>query len=69
VSCPGGGPAGRADRLLVQPGDVPVHVQRAELAYGMGGEPEPERNGIFRVDYDDPRISWRQADGDETIAP
>jgi N-acyl homoserine lactone hydrolase len=50
-------------------GRVPVHVQRAELAFGMSGGPEPERDGIFRVDYDDPRISWRQADGDETIAP
>jgi len=48
---------------------VPVHVQRRELAYGMSGGPEPERNGIFRVDYDDPRISWRQADGDAEIAP
>jgi N-acyl homoserine lactone hydrolase len=28
-----------------------------------------ERNSIFRVDFDDPRIDWRQADGDVEIAP
>ena len=58
-----------AGGLRLFAGRVPVHVQRAELAYGMGGGPEPERNGIFRIDYGDPRISWRQADGDEVIAP
>src|SRR5260370_21748694 len=31
--------------------------------------PEPERHGIFRVDFDDPRIDWRIADGDTEIAP
>ncbi|MDW6064315.1 N-acyl homoserine lactonase family protein [Streptomyces sp. FXJ1.4098] len=50
-------------------GRVPVHVQRAELAYGLSGQPEVERNSIFRVDFDDPRIDWRQADGDVEIAP
>jgi N-acyl homoserine lactone hydrolase len=50
-------------------GRVPVHVQRAELSYGMSGRPEPEQHGIFRVDFDDPRIDWRQADGDAEIAP
>jgi glyoxylase-like metal-dependent hydrolase (beta-lactamase superfamily II) len=50
-------------------GRAPVHVQRAELAYGLGGHPDPERHGIFRVDFDDPRIDWRIADGDTEIAP
>lgn len=50
-------------------GRVPVHVQQAELAYGLSGRPEVERHSIFRVDFDDPRIDWRQADGDVEIAP
>jgi glyoxylase-like metal-dependent hydrolase (beta-lactamase superfamily II) len=50
-------------------GRVPVHVQRAELRYGLASHPEPERHGIFRVDFDDPGIDWRQADGDTEIAP
>lgn len=48
---------------------VPVHVQRAELDYGLSAPPGPERNGIFRVDFDDPRIDWWIADGDTQIAP
>jgi glyoxylase-like metal-dependent hydrolase (beta-lactamase superfamily II) len=58
-----------AGGLKLFAGRVPVHVQRAELSYGMNGTPEPERHGIFRVDYDDPRIDWRRADGDAEIAP
>ena len=50
-------------------GRVPVHIQRRELAFGMSATPEPERDGIFRVDFDDPRIDWRQADGDTELAP
>jgi len=50
-------------------GRVPVHVQRAELAYGLGNHPEPERHAMARIDYDDPRIDWRMADGDVPIAP
>ena len=50
-------------------GRVPVHIQRAELDYGMSAPPGPEDNGIFRVDFDDPRISWRTAEGDVEIAP
>jgi len=35
--------------------DVPVHVQRRELDYGLfGAHPEPERNAIFRIDFDEP---------------
>ena len=50
--------------------DVPVHVQRRELAYGLHApHPDPERHGIFRVDFDDPRLSWVLADGDVEIAP
>jgi N-acyl homoserine lactone hydrolase len=50
-------------------GQVPVHIQRAELDYGMSAPPGPENNGIFRADFDDPRIDWRIADGDSEIAP
>jgi glyoxylase-like metal-dependent hydrolase (beta-lactamase superfamily II) len=58
-----------AGGLKLFAGRVPVHVQQSELSYGMNGTPEPERHGIFRVDYDDPRIEWRQANGDAEIAP
>ena len=58
-----------AGGLKLFAGRVPVHVQRTELSYGMSGTPAPEQHGIFRVDYDDPRIDWRQADGDAEIAP
>ena len=58
-----------AGGLKLFAGRVPVHVQRTELSYGMSGSPAPEQHGIFRVDYDDPRIDWRQADGDAEIAP
>jgi N-acyl homoserine lactone hydrolase len=50
-------------------GRVPVHIQRAELDFGMSAPPAPEHDGIFRVDFDDPRIDWRIADGDAEIAP
>jgi N-acyl homoserine lactone hydrolase len=50
-------------------GRVPVHIQRAELDYGMSSPPGPENNGVFRVDFDDPTLDWRVADGDEEIAP
>jgi hypothetical protein len=49
-------------------GRVPVHVQSAELAYGLSGHPEPESHSIYRVDFDDPRIDWRRAEGDVEIA-
>jgi N-acyl homoserine lactone hydrolase len=51
-------------------GHVPVHAQRAELDYALSAPmPDPERNGIFRVDVDDPSIDWHLADGDTEIAP
>src|SRR5258708_893216 len=49
-------------------GRVPVHIQRAELDYGMSSPPGPESNGIFRGDFDDPALDWRVADGDAEIA-
>jgi glyoxylase-like metal-dependent hydrolase (beta-lactamase superfamily II) len=50
-------------------GSVPVHVQRAELEYGLNGHPHPEEHGMFRIDYDDPTIMWQVADGEAEIAP
>lgn len=51
-------------------GRVPVHCQRRELDYGLRTEhPGPEEHGIFRIDFDDPRIDWRLADGETAIAP
>ncbi|HET9731387.1 MAG TPA: N-acyl homoserine lactonase family protein [Acidimicrobiales bacterium] len=50
-------------------GRVPVHVQQAELSYGLRPDPEPERQGIFRCDFDDAEIDWRAASGDAEIAP
>lgn len=50
--------------------DVPVHVQRRELDYGLSApHPEPERNGVYRVNFDDPALQWSLADGDTQIAP
>lgn len=55
-------------------GRVPVHCQRRELDYGLSNHglsnhPEPEHHGIFRVDFDDPAIDWRLADGEVDVAP
>lgn len=50
-------------------GRVPVHAQRRELAYGMLNTAEPEKHAMARIDYDDPRIDWRLADGETEIAP
>lgn len=50
-------------------GRVPVHAQRRELEYGLKPGPEPERHAMARVDYDDPNIEWKLADGEERIAP
>ena len=58
-----------AGGLKLFAGRVPVHVQRRELAYGLSDGPGPEENGIFRFDFDDPRLDWRQSDGDAEIAP
>jgi N-acyl homoserine lactone hydrolase len=45
----------------------PVHIQRDELAFGLSDK--AESHGIFRLDFDDPAISWQLADGDTEIAP
>jgi glyoxylase-like metal-dependent hydrolase (beta-lactamase superfamily II) len=58
-----------AGGLKLFAGRVPVHAQRAELEYGMANHPEPEDHAIYRVDFDDPRIDWRLAEGDTEIAP
>ncbi len=48
-------------------GTAPVHLQRAELDFGLSAE--AETHGIYRVDFDDPAIEWRLADGDVELAP
>lgn len=48
-------------------GRVPVHAQRRELEFGLSG-PEPERHAIYRIDFDDPGIDWRLAEGETEIA-
>ncbi|MGE2712650.1 N-acyl homoserine lactonase family protein [Mycolicibacterium litorale] len=58
-----------AGGLKLFAGRVPVHAQRRELEYGLSNHPEPEQHAIFRIDFDDPRIDWRLADGEAEIAP
>jgi glyoxylase-like metal-dependent hydrolase (beta-lactamase superfamily II) len=58
-----------AGGLRLFAGRIPVHAQRRELAYGLSEHPGPEEHGMFRVDYDDPAIDWRLADGTVEIAP
>jgi glyoxylase-like metal-dependent hydrolase (beta-lactamase superfamily II) len=48
---------------------IPVHLQRAELDWGLSDRDDLERCGLARVDYDDRRIDWRLADGEVEIAP
>ena len=50
-------------------GRVPVHIQRRELEAAQADPMAAERNAMFRIDFDDPRIDWRFADGDVDIAP
>lgn len=50
-------------------GTTPVHLQKAELDYGLSHWEDAERNGFCRVNYDDPAIDWRLADGDAEVAP
>jgi glyoxylase-like metal-dependent hydrolase (beta-lactamase superfamily II) len=50
-------------------GRTPVHLQKAELEFGIERSVEAERNGYCRIDYDDPRIDWYLADGDVEVAP
>jgi len=57
-----------AGGLKLFAGKVPVHAQRRELEYGLSNHPEPERNAIFLVDFDDPGIDWRLVDGEAEVA-
>ena len=57
-----------AGGLKLFAGRVPIHVQREELSWGLGGHPRPEEHHIFRLDFDDPKIDWRLAEGDADIA-
>lgn len=58
-----------AGGLKLFSGRVPVHAQRRELEFGLSNSPEPEKHAIFRIDFDDPRIDWRLADGEDEVAP
>jgi N-acyl homoserine lactone hydrolase len=60
--------ADHAGGLKLFAGRVPVHAQRREVDFGLR-DPRAEREGVFRIDFDDPRIDWRLADGDVEIAP
>lgn len=57
-----------AGSLRLFDAEVPVWVHRREYAYAMS-HPGPERNGMFRIDYDDPEIVWTFIDGDGDLAP
>lgn len=48
-------------------GRVPIQIQRAELDFGLSAG--AERHGIYRINFDDPRIDWRLAEGDCEVAP
>ncbi len=50
-------------------GRVPVHVQRRELEAARADAAAAEREAMFHIDFDDPRLDWRLADGDVEIAP
>lgn len=50
-------------------GLAPVHLQRRELDFALTENPVPSHHGMFRIDFDDPAIGWRLADGDVEIAP
>jgi glyoxylase-like metal-dependent hydrolase (beta-lactamase superfamily II) len=50
-------------------GGVPLHCQQRELDFGLREHPRAEECAIFRIDFDDPIIDWRLADGDVEIAP
>jgi len=60
--------ADHAGGLKLFAGRVPVHAQRREVDFGLR-DPRAEAEGVFRIDFDDPRIDWRLADGDVEIAP
>jgi glyoxylase-like metal-dependent hydrolase (beta-lactamase superfamily II) len=50
-------------------GRVPVYVQRAEFDAANADDRRSELTaGMFRIDWDDPRMDWRFLDGDGPIA-
>jgi glyoxylase-like metal-dependent hydrolase (beta-lactamase superfamily II) len=58
-----------AGGLRLFAGEVPVFCQRRELEFGLRPTAEPERHGMWRINYDDPSIDWQLLDGDATVAP
>ena len=49
-------------------GRAPVYVQRAEYDAAIADPVQAELSaGMFRIDWDDPRIDWRFLDGDAPI--
>lgn len=48
---------------------VPVHCQTKELDHALSGSEGVAESAFHRIDYDDPRIDWRRADGDVELAP
>ncbi len=49
---------------------TPVAIQDAELRFGMQtAHPDLERQGVFRIDFDDPSLCWRIVEGDTDLAP
>ena len=43
--------------------DVPIFVQQRELDFGLFDFPKAEENGVFRVDFDDPRLRFHTLQG------
>lgn len=50
-------------------GRVPVHAHRAEYDAAMADPLAAEAEGMFRIDWDDPRVEWRFLDGDTPLSP
>ncbi len=48
---------------------TPVFIQSKELEFGLGDIVKAQSHGLARVDYDDPRLNYRQISGDVEIAP
>ncbi len=48
---------------------TPVYIQSKELEFGLGDIAKAQGHGLARVDYDDPRLNYRQVSGDVEIAP
>jgi glyoxylase-like metal-dependent hydrolase (beta-lactamase superfamily II) len=50
-------------------GDVPVHAQRRELTHALDDDVALSSSAFHRIDYDDPKVDWRLAEGDVELAP